>query len=232
MRFLYRSLAILALAMVAGLAHSWFVPIATGFGDGARAGATLPDAGVQQPDGGAQPDVPDPPDPEVSANPEGSAGGTDPQAGEEASPPTPPETGPEAADIDIKALGDYITVPEAHAVWQAGFTQGEAFVAFLDARFPEFYQVGHIAGARRLMSHEIADGTGAEVIAWLHDHQPDIIVIYCEGGECDASRNLARQLELLGFSRDKLHVLQPGYPGWVEAHPDLVHAGEDHGGPE
>lgn len=203
MRFLYRSLAILALAMVAGLAHSWFVPIATGFGDGAREGPTPPDAGDQQPDGGAQPDVPD-----------------------------PAETAPEAADIDIEALGDYITVPEAHAVWQAGFTQGKAFVAFLDARFPEFYQEGHVAGARRLMSHEIADGTGAAVVAWLHDHQPDIIVIYCEGGECDASRNLARQLELLGFSRDKLHVLQPGYPAWAEAHPDLVHAGQDHGGPE
>ena len=42
-----------------------------------------------------------------------------------------------------------------------------------------------------------------------------IIVIYCPGGECDASELVSIRLQERGFSNT--HILKPGYPGWVEA---------------
>jgi len=227
-RFIHRTLAICALAIGAGLTHSWFVPVTTSFGGpdlrGGRAAVTPPDpgAGEQAPDTGRAADPPD--------SGEGGAGEPPIEQPDPGAQATQQPVEQQPVDIDIGALGDFISVEEARAVWHAANVEFSAVAAFIDARFAEQYAEGHITTARRLMAHEVTDGTGRPVLDWLTDLQPDQIVIYCEGGECDASKNLARQLELLGFSREQLHVLEPGYPAWAETYPDLVTKGDQPGG--
>lgn len=246
MRFIYRTLAIAALALAAGLTHAWFVPIATSFGgpdprasqQRDSAGQAETGEGAQQPIGDETPDpVEQPAEPEegsgesetdLQINPGTGDAGADPQPQE--APAAEPPDAPEPIDIDT--LGDFIDVPEARAIWRAGNEDFTAFVAFLDARYPEQYAQGHITGARRLLAGEVTSGAGAETLNWLLQQEPDHIVIYCEGGECDASKNLARQLELSGsFTREQLHVLEPGYPAWAEQHPDLTTSGDEPGEP-
>jgi rhodanese-related sulfurtransferase len=240
LRFIYRTLAILALAIAAGLTHSWFVPVATSFGTGderrRREPAPPPEPGRTS-DGEA-------------AGGEAGESGVAPQPGQDegvdeqqAAPVTteqpdvspehtPPPAQPAGEEIDIDALGDFINVEEARAIWREGNEEFHAIVAFVDARFPDQYAFGHITGARRLLAHEFTDGTGADTLNWLLEQEPDIIVIYCEGGDCDASKNLARQLELnAGFAREQLHVLQPGYPAWADKYPDLTTKGDEPGEP-
>ncbi|MFG0286364.1 MAG: rhodanese-like domain-containing protein [Phycisphaerales bacterium JB039] len=214
MRLIYRMLAIMTLATAAGMAHSYLAPIRTTFGEP----RPKPVEGPGQQQDGAQ---------ATGAGGSGEAGaqGGGEQPGETSGPAAAPD-----GEIDISALDPFIGVAEAHAVWETGFVKFETLPVFLDARFPEFYQEGHITGARRLMSHEITDGSGSATVSWLVTEQPDVIVIYCEGGDCDASKNLAQQLELLGFGPDRMHVLQPGYPAWAAAHPDLVTQGAEPGG--
>ena len=197
MKLIYRMLAIVALALGAGMAHSYLVPIRTTFGQ-------------QRPEQ-------TPGEGDVQGDPGGQTGGQ------------PGETDPGAAqgEIDIGAMGPFISVAEAHAVWDAGFVKAELLPVFLDARYPEFYAEGHVTGARRLMSGDITGGGGGDTVRWLVEEQPDMVIIYCEGGDCDASKNLAEQLELLGFGPDRLHVMEAGYPAWAAAHPDLVTAGGD-----
>lgn len=244
MRFIYRTLAIVAMAIAAGLTHAWFVPLATSFGS-SEPRATRERSGPAETGGEAEtppqppvdPETPDPVDeqPGEAAPDPGEADPvqTDPVQTDPADPPpveTPPAAAPE--EIDIDALGDFIDVAEARAIWRAGHEDFTAFVAFLDARFPQQYAEGHVTGARRLMSHEVTDGSGAATLNWLLEQAPDYVVIYCEGGECDASKNLARQLELSGsFAREQLHVLEAGYPAWAEQYPNLTTSGNEPGQP-
>jgi rhodanese-related sulfurtransferase len=43
----------------------------------------------------------------------------------------------------------------------------------------------------------------------------DTVVIYCVGGECDASHNVARRLAQIGFT--DLRIMGVGYTDWVNA---------------
>jgi rhodanese-related sulfurtransferase len=219
-KFAYHTLTIVAMALLGGMAHSYFVSIKTRFGtsDDTRLAQQLP-VGAQQ---GADTEQPGP-----EHTPPVIIEGPTPTP----TPAVPAQT--QSAPPDLSALGPFISLEEAHAVWQAGFVEFTHFVAFLDARYPELYEQGHITGARRLMAGDLTQSAaGAPTVRWLTDEQPDIIVIYCEGGECDASKNLAEQLELLGFSPDRMHVLKAGYDAWATAHPALSHDGPQPGEPQ
>jgi rhodanese-related sulfurtransferase len=239
-RFVYRTLSIVALAIAAGLTHSWFVPTATSFGGATDRGeGQRRDRTPQPPPEGAGGDPAptgagaDPTGGQQAPDPGGESGGqADPGAGAQPDETPPPPPPPPPQDIDLGSLGDFITVEEAHAIWQEGHIEANAFVAFLDARYPEEYAKGHITTARRLMAGDITDGTGAETLNWLLELEPDFVVIYCEGGECDASKNLARQLERnTSLTREQLHVLEPGYPAWAETYPALITQGDEPGEP-
>jgi rhodanese-related sulfurtransferase len=86
---------------------------------------------------------------------------------------------------------------------------------FLDARDPAEYQKGHIPGAIRLTNPE-AQNEPERVRALPVEGRPTII--YCEGGTCEASLDLARFLLESGFK--KVMVYMGGYPEWEAAgHP-------------
>lgn len=105
-------------------------------------------------------------------------------------------------------LGLEITVEQAFALFQAG-------TPFLDARHEAEFNEGHATNAIRMTSDEFLPRAG-EVMGFA----PGPVVIYCTGGTCDASHNLAKLLQQAGFT--KIHIMKDGYPAWARAHPELV----------
>ncbi len=83
---------------------------------------------------------------------------------------------------------------------------------FVDAREPEEYAQGHIAGAVHL-PYDLAAGE-PELIENL-DSGGRPIVVYCGGGACELSMNLAYEMIYAGHT--KVLVYMGGYPEWVEA---------------
>ena len=83
---------------------------------------------------------------------------------------------------------------------------------FLDARDPAEYEKGHIPGAIRLTNAEAQNEPG-RMKALPVQGRPTIV--YCEGGTCEASLELARFLLESGFK--KVLVYMGGYPEWDAA---------------
>lgn len=114
-------------------------------------------------------------------------------------PPTP--SGAHAAP----ALGLEITLEQAASL----FSQGAPFV---DARRREDYDAGHVEGAFWIAPETFMGGV-PEAINFMDPQAP--VVIYCSGGNCDASHNVATLLQQAGFTR--CHVMTDGYPAWHAA---------------
>jgi rhodanese-related sulfurtransferase len=86
---------------------------------------------------------------------------------------------------------------------------------FLDARDPAEYEKGHIPGAIRLTNVE-AQNEPERMKGLPLAGKPTIV--YCEGGTCEASLELARFLIESGWK--KVLVYMGGYPEWQAAgHP-------------
>lgn len=83
---------------------------------------------------------------------------------------------------------------------------------FLDARDPAEYEQGHIPGAIRLTNQE-AQADPERLKALPVAGRPTIV--YCEGGTCEASLDLARFLLESGFR--KVLVYMGGFPEWEAA---------------
>jgi rhodanese-related sulfurtransferase len=83
---------------------------------------------------------------------------------------------------------------------------------FIDARPALYYENGHISSARHLPPEEYDD--------WMFDLAADLplnrpIVIYCDGGDCTSSLEVAERLLADGYSN--AHVYEGGYPEWEGA---------------
>ncbi|MGH7243527.1 MAG: rhodanese-like domain-containing protein [Phycisphaerales bacterium] len=83
-------------------------------------------------------------------------------------------------------------------------------VVFLDARIDEEFNAGHVPQAFHLNSSLFNTLGASETMKALDPAQP--IVIYCGGGDCDASKNLAILLQGAGYT--KLHIIEQGFPEW------------------
>jgi len=83
---------------------------------------------------------------------------------------------------------------------------------FIDARDAAEYEAGHIPGAVRLTSPE-ANTDPERMKALPVQGRP--IICYCEGGECEASKDLARTLIDAGYK--KVLVYMGGFPEWSSA---------------
>ena len=101
---------------------------------------------------------------------------------------------------------DVVPVQEAQELWKSGA------VFFLDARAPADYAAGHIANAFNLPVEEFEQRYPA-VAAML---TPDsIIVVYCDGQQCDLSHRLMVRLRELGYRH--VRVLVNGWTVWQTA---------------
>lgn len=108
------------------------------------------------------------------------------------SPPREPDT--------IRSL----SAAEALRRFEAG---GDVW--FIDARIREDYEAGHIPGAWWLPFSAFRSGRPAALDYFAPGSE---LIVYCEGGDCRSSAQLAETLALYGFSN--LWILEEGWPGW------------------
>ena len=109
---------------------------------------------------------------------------------------TPPKAAPQAQDT--------VTLQEAQQLWAGGSS------FFLDARASSDYTAGHIAGALSLPVEEF-DDRYQQVAGML---TPDsVIIVYCDGLDCDLSHRLMAKLHDMGYHNVRLIV-----NGWTTWH--------------
>lgn len=108
---------------------------------------------------------------------------------------------PQPAQLELE-----ITTAQAKTLFDEGTT-------FLDARLAREYTAEHIRFALHLDSNELGSPEAAAVLAKLTPTQR--LVIYCGGGDCHASHNLAIFLQQAGYT--SLHIFKDGFPAWKSA---------------
>lgn len=119
-----------------------------------------------------------------------------------------PHTSPLDAILDAPVPEGMLTLRQSHSLWEQG-------AYFIDARHEEEYIEGHIQYAAWL-SASLFNTDSDRAYAVVESMPPDAtVVIYCVGGECDASKNVASRLQQIGFS--DLRVMGVGYEDWVIA---------------
>jgi rhodanese-related sulfurtransferase len=84
---------------------------------------------------------------------------------------------------------------------------------FVDARTSQEYESEHISGAISLPVRALLQGD-IEPDKVLPDREA-VLITYCDGGECDISLELAKELSERGYQN--IFVLGEGYPGWEAA---------------
>jgi rhodanese-related sulfurtransferase len=92
--------------------------------------------------------------------------------------------------------------------------RGEGKIVFVDARNQQDYQSGHIASAYEFDPYD-RDKYEKNLLEVLPVCQmAEQVVVYCQGGECDASELAARYLAGAGVAREKLFVYLGGITEW------------------
>jgi len=122
----------------------------------------------------------------------------------------PIEPGPAEGSPAVR--GPQEIAPEAAAAaLQDGMT------LLLDARDPEDYAAGHLPGAVNLPYNQFETQV-VEVAARMFPEQR--VICYCEGGDCELSHDLARELFAMGYTNT--FVLAGGLQLWAEQGGEVV----------
>lgn len=99
-----------------------------------------------------------------------------------------------------------ISLQEAEDLWSSGQ------VTILDARAAGLFRDGHVPGARNIPPEELGQGFPAWVLVMPREAT---LVVYCEGGACRSSLDLAERLHQAGFQ--DIRVLIGGWEEWARA---------------
>ncbi len=85
----------------------------------------------------------------------------------------------------------------------------------IDARRPEQYEEAHIGNSINIFPEYEDESQYVESIFQI---QPDkTIIVYCDGGTCDLSHKLAKELIYFGFKT--VFVYHGGWEEWSKKHP-------------
>jgi len=106
-----------------------------------------------------------------------------------------------------------MTSADLYGAWQQGV------VVLVDARLPDQFAAGHIPGAVNLPLEEFDDvypSIAPRIDPALLSEQL-VLVVYCDGGDCHASHNVASLLLELGYNEDYVIVYERGYESWIRA---------------
>jgi len=111
-------------------------------------------------------------------------------------------------------------LPKGHITINQAWSLYEQQAFFVDARRKDVYIEGHVAGAFRADMGSFKSSTPA----WVSGLPKDmILVVYCNGGDCDESEHVAKLLYASGFTA--VYIMHDGFPAWKAAgHP--VETGE------
>ncbi len=123
----------------------------------------------------------------------------------------PPATTPAKVDLPtVPDLDQPIEVKLANV--KKFFDAGPTAAVIVDAREPEEYAAGHIAGAQSL-PYEAAIEKPERLAPFKKLGRP--IILYCDGGDCEVSRELAKSMLAEGIR--KVLVFTEGLPVWRKA---------------
>lgn len=126
--------------------------------------------------------------------------------------PAPATPAPPAAhEANLPAIPDSRDPVEIHTADARRFHAAGAAL-FIDARGADEYAAGHIAGA---VSVPFDEAFKNPKLVSAVDAQGKPIIVYCSGGDCEASKNLA--YSLLGAGKTKVLVFTDGMPAWESA---------------
>lgn len=199
MKFVGRVAIILVLATAAAAVHSLYTPIYRDVADmRARTGRAAPPAQASE---GSDPASP--------TTPESSTTGAETQLERDPIAQDPvPTTDPD--DPPVVELPDYyISVERAFDYWNKG-------MPFVDARTDAEREVGTIEGAYHLETRNFINGTATPILNQLDRAFP--VIVFCAGGECDASENVAKRL--VGWGFNEVYIMHEGFGAWEAAgHP-------------
>jgi rhodanese-related sulfurtransferase len=98
-----------------------------------------------------------------------------------------------------------ITSAQAKALFDNG-------AIFIDARRSAAYREGHVRGSRSI---SVWESDADEKVKAFYDEGHDAgapIVVYCTGGDCEDSHELAQKL--WGVTFDNVCVYRDGFPDW------------------
>ena len=87
-------------------------------------------------------------------------------------------------------------------------------LVIVDARSPEEFSLGHIPGAINIPDTDV-ESAFPKYQEKLK--KAELIIVYCSGGSCGSSEEVASQLIKKGISVSKVAVHQDGLPGWIRA---------------
>jgi rhodanese-related sulfurtransferase len=117
------------------------------------------------------------------------------------------------------ATGDSLVIPIEQA---AAFHESREAV-FVDARSPELFAEGHIAGAINVPWEQVDDYL--DVFLKQVPDASSVVIVYCDGEGCSLSEQLALMLRNMGYPNVK--VLVNGWTVWTtRGYP--VETGESH----
>lgn len=117
----------------------------------------------------------------------------------------PPATDEREGKIDL----------ELAAQLHERFLSGEP-IWFLDARLARDFEAGRISGALHMSHTRLSAGDGLEeIMIFSPPESGDLLVIYCTGGDCQASEDTAILLEAAGYTN--IAIMAAGYDEWLEA---------------
>lgn len=182
-----RAMAIVLIATLAGALHSWRTPVSLRLEDTSK--SALP---AKPADAASQAKLPD------------AVPSAQPASTTASKPASTPPSKPGAIDVD--ALPAHITLEQAKALYDQG-------IAFVDAREDHEREEGWITGSVHLTAAMMSGPKLPDEFDLLDREAATII--YCAGGTCDASENLAILLKQAGFA--KLHIFHDGFPAWKAA---------------
>jgi rhodanese-related sulfurtransferase len=203
--------AIIGLSATLAGVHSLFVPVAimrekSGFvipggnGAGVATQGDTDQADRPQEDPPMDPTDGAPPPDQSTAESDAAASDQDP-ANEPAQQPAEPGDGKisleQAAELHTLAMN-------GQGVW------------FLDARRRENFDAGRVMGALYMEHTHVSSGEGLDEILSLSPPEfGDLLVIYCTGGDCQASEDTAILLEQAGYGN--IAIMSAGYDEWAAA---------------
>jgi rhodanese-related sulfurtransferase len=141
------------------------------------------------------------------------------------SQPNPQPAPPPAHPADTTKFKPHPDKPYLELGYSDVAALHNAGALFLDARRTSVFEQGHIAGARPVSVWE-SDVDDKVRSIWNERNseaeQAKPIVVYCAGGECEDSHNLAQKLFDAQFTN--VYVYRDGFPDW-QKHGGAVHTG-------
>jgi rhodanese-related sulfurtransferase len=145
-----------------------------------------------------------------------------PPATAEGAPPTPAPTDPPSPMDALAMLGiSRMSLADCRDLL------GSDFAVFVDARKLEDYVEGHIRGAVHL--HHYTSSAQIDGVRPILEASP-VVIVYCNGGDCEDSINLAVDLvSLYGIPSGSVNVFEAGFEAWKEAELPIA-TGEERGG--